>query len=143
MRYPGATRVLLASALVACDRTPTRTIPGLAAAWVRPTPAGEMASIYLTIHNPTDSTLHLTTVSVDGVMHSTFHESREEAGMAHMADLSEVVIPAHDSLQLRPRGLHVMAHGLPRPLAVRDSIRVTARTSHGAVLTTYAQVRDQ
>ena len=83
-----------------------------------------MASIYLTIHNPTDSTLHLTTVSVDGVMHSTFHESRETAGMAHMADLSEVVIPAHDSLQLRPRALHVMAHGLPRALAVRDSIRV-------------------
>ena len=133
---------LLAPALLACARTPTRTAPALDAAWVRPTPAGEMASIYLTIHNPTDSALHLTTVAVEGVPHSTFHESRESAGMAHMADLSELVVPAHDSLQLLPRGLHVMAHGLPRALALRDSIRVTARTSRGALLATYAHVRD-
>ncbi|MCC7054196.1 MAG: copper chaperone PCu(A)C [Gemmatimonadaceae bacterium] len=101
-----------------------------------------MAAIYLTIHNPTDTTLVLTGVSVEGVAHSTFHESRDSAGMSHMADFDSLPVPSHDSVVLGPRGLHIMAHGLPRALTMRDSVRVTVRTRSGASLTAVAKVRE-
>jgi periplasmic copper chaperone A len=137
-------RTLLALVcLAACDARVPPGVPGLAGAWLRPTPAGEMASIYLTVRNPSDSALVLTGVAVDGVAHSTFHESTEHAGMSHMSDRDSVTVPAHDSLQFAPRGLHLMAHGVPRALALRDSVAVRIQTRSAGTLTTWAVVQDQ
>lgn len=131
-------------ALVACTKAPAAsapTAPIADAGWLLPVPVGEMAAIYFTIHNPTAAPLVLTGVSVSGIAHSTFHESTEHNGMAHMSDKDSLVVPAKDSLVFAPRGLHVMAHGVPKALAVGDSLMISITTRSGEALQTRALVR--
>jgi periplasmic copper chaperone A len=84
----------------------------------------------------------LTGVSADSVAHSTFHESMEHDGMAHMADRDSLVVPARDSIVFAPRALHVMAHGVPRAFAVGDSIGISITVRNGPALTVRAVVRE-
>ena len=111
--------------------------------WLRPTPAGAMAAIYFTVRNPSAAPLVLTSVRVDGVAHSTFHESSEHAGMSHMSDRDSLVVPARDSVVFAPRGLHIMAHGVPKALATGDSLTVRLSVRDGPPLQLQASVRDQ
>lgn len=131
----------------ACGKAPDAaipavpTVPTVDAGWLLPVPAGEMAAIYFTIHNPTATPLVLTGVNVTGIAHSTFHESTEHNGMAHMSDKDSLVVPAQDSIVFAPRGLHVMAHGVPKSLAIGDSLMISITTRSGQPLQTRASVR--
>lgn len=101
-----------------------------------------MAAIYFTIHNPTDVPIVLTGVAVEDVPHATFHESMEHEGMAHMSDRDSLIVAAGDSIVFAPRGLHVMAHGVPRDLDVGESVGVRIITRGGPELSTRATVRE-
>lgn len=130
----------------ACSRsaqpaTATQT-PSADAAWLRPVPAGEMAAIYFTVHNPTEAAIVLTGVTVDGIARSTFHESMEHAGMSHMSDHDSLVVPAHDSIVFAPRALHVMAAGVPKALVIGDAVGVVLSRRGGAEIRTRAIVRE-
>lgn len=135
--------LLLPLACSGCMASSTDRTPTVTNAWLRPARLGEMVSIYFTIHNPTAVPLVLTHVAVDGIPHSTFHETSMANGMSRMADRDTLVVPADDSVVLAPLRLHVMGHGVPRTLTAGDSliVRLTGRDS--VSLTTTAIVAVQ
>lgn len=46
---------------------------------------------------------------------------REEAGVMHMHPVSQIDIPAHDSVALKPGSFHLVLFGLKKPL-IKDEL---------------------
>ncbi|MCS7170141.1 MAG: copper chaperone PCu(A)C, partial [Candidatus Kapabacteria bacterium] len=56
------------------------------------------------------------------------HETvRDTAGRTQMRKIERIVIPARDSVVLRPGGLHVMLYELPQALRPGDTLRLRLR----------------
>lgn len=79
----------------------------------------------MSIMNMGDTPDLLIGVRVEGPM-AMIHESREEDGVMRMVHLDAVEIPAGDTVEFRPGGLHVMVMGLgPDDLPVGDTLDAT------------------
>ena len=80
---------------------------------------------YMSIENKGETSDLLIGVRVEGPM-AMIHESREEDGVMRMVHLDAVEIPAGETGEFRPGGLHVMVMGLgPDDLPVGDTLDAT------------------
>lgn len=70
------------------------------------------AAVYLSFKNDSDQAVVLTEASAEFARHSMFHQSVEINGVAKMKHLEQLVIDAHQSLDLKPGGTHIMLMGL-------------------------------
>lgn len=95
---------------------------------------------YFTLHNRGEAPDTLVEVSADWADHGMVHETREEAGRVRMSHLAHVAVAAHDSVVLRPGGLHVMLMGLARMPVAGDTVTWVVRMSSGATLPVRAPV---
>jgi|APDOM4702015118_1054815.scaffolds.fasta_scaffold260008_1 copper(I)-binding protein len=77
-------------------------------AWVRPTPQGENAAVYFTIHNHSrldDEFTGATATIVDVI---EIHKSTMEADVMNMDRIDSVPIAAGEEIIFTPGGLHLM-----------------------------------
>ena len=69
------------------------------------------------------------------------HETKVEGGVSRMRAHEQLVIPPGKTVKLEPEGLHVMLHGLSRPLSPGASVPLVLRLSDGTSLQIAAPVR--
>ena len=89
-------------------------------AWARPTVGQAPGAVYLTISNTGDGTDRLTGASADRAAMVMVHQNEMVDGVAKMRMAGEINIPAHDQIEMRPGGTHIMLEGLRAPLQTGD-----------------------
>ncbi len=89
-------------------------------------PNPTQASVSLTIDNGTDRPDTLLGVSSPASAAASVHRSEiDERGVATMAPVDELVIPARSRVVFEPGGLHVMLDRLAEPLVAGDAVELT------------------
>ena len=136
---------LLAFSLVACGNEadapapPVETAAELAAnpdvpqgmriaegAWLNlPAVPGNPGALYFSIVNGSNSDATIVAVDVSGAGHAMLHRTETMEGMARMADMEELIVPAGKTVSLRPGEMHVMAMDLDPTLAAGTETEAT------------------
>ena len=134
---PAAFLALLTAAVSAA------TPPGLTAtdAWIRATPGVDVAAAYLTLHNAGTQPVVVSGVRSPAAAAAMIHETTLVNGESSMRPHEPLRIAAGETVRFAPGGLHIMLHGLKRPLAVGDEVPVTLLIEGGGSVTALARVR--
>ena len=140
MRAPALPAAFLALLTVAVSAA---TPPGLSAqdAWIRATPGVDVAAAYLTLHNAGTRAVVVSGVRSPAAAAAMIHESTLVDGKSTMRPREPLRIAAGETVRFAPGGLHIMLHGLKRPLAVGDEVPVTLLIEGGGSVTALARVR--
>ena len=97
--------------------------------WAKPTVAGAKVGggfLKITNEGKVDDRLVSITVSPDLASTVQLHEMKMENDVMKMRQLEEgVVVPAGQTVELTPGGLHVMFMGLSKPFADGEKIKAT------------------
>ena len=96
--------------------------------WVRPAGKAIPSAAYGVVHNggaQPDTLLEATSPQAARVeLHETV---RDTAGRMQMRKVERVVVPARDSVVLRPGGLHIMLYELQQALRPGDTLQLRLR----------------
>jgi len=92
----------------------------LSDAWARPTVGQAPGAVYLTIENKGGQPDRLTGAFTDHAAMAMVHQNEMVDGIAKMRMAGEINIPAHDRIEMRPGGTHIMLEGLRAPLRSGD-----------------------
>ena len=94
-------------------------------AWARPAMEGGNGAVYFLLQNHAAGSDELTGVSSDAAQAVEMHESKMEADVMQMRQVTSVPIEGKGSIQFAPGGYHVMLIGLNQELKAGDEIQVT------------------
>ena len=95
-------------------------------AWVRAAPpTATMSAGYLTLTNATDAPIRVVGAESPQFERVEIHESALHDGVAHMAPVDGVTVPANGSVTLAPGGLHLMLIGPTQSFAEGDKVILT------------------
>ncbi len=109
-------------------------------AWVPQPPPGSPAAAYLMLHNTGAEAVRVTGVRCAAAEKASLHETRVEDGVAKMVPVEVIEVPAGGSVDLAPRGLHVMLMGPTLPDA-GESVELVLELEGGGTLEVAAEVR--
>ena len=110
--------------------------------WARPGFQGDNSAIYLTIRNPTDQADILIDAQSEVAKTTEIHLSKmDSSGIMTMEHQDQVLIPANDSVEFAPGGLHVMLVNLVQDLSVGDSFSISLLFQEAGELTVEVEVR--
>ncbi len=110
--------------------------------WMRAMPPGQpTAAAYLSIDNPSNSPVTLVAASSPLAGSVEIHESVQQDGMWRMRRLTELRIPAGDSAELGPGGIHLMLFRMKRGLSEGDRLPLTLEFDNGKTLQLDISVR--
>lgn len=111
-------------------------------AWARPGFRGDNSAIYLTINNQANQGDGLIGANSDVAGGTEIHLSKmDTAGTITMKRQELVVIPAKDSVELAPGGLHIMLVNLGKDLSVGDTFPVTLEFQRAGDITIEVEVK--
>lgn len=110
-------------------------------AWIRQTPGSDVAAAYLTLQNLTQQPVTVVSIESSAAAHAMIHETKTEGGMSKMRPHEQLVIAPGETVKFEPGGLHVMLHGLTRPLAVGQSVPLLLHLADGSLVAASAVVR--
>lgn len=121
LRSKGMARLLplLALLLTSCGPQGTSQIE-LSRGWARPTIGQAPGAVYVTIENKGDGPDGLTGAFTDHAAMAMIHQNEIKDGISRMRMAGEINIPAHDRIEMRPGGIHIMLEGLRAPLRTGD-----------------------
>ena len=107
-------------------------LPEVSDGWIRVPPAGiPVLAGFGTITNACDTAVTLVSGSSPGFEDVSIHETRFDDGMARMRAIPRLVVPAGDSVTLKPGGLHMMLMK-PRATPVAgDQVRIDLQLEDG------------
>ncbi len=97
-------------------------------AFVRPTSKAGMSSAgYMTLTNNSDGDDTLISIQSDSVSRIEIHETKiDDNGVMSMTPIADgIVIPAKQSVEFKPRGLHFMLIDVTYPLVTETRIPIT------------------
>ncbi|MDK9559233.1 copper chaperone PCu(A)C [Marinobacter sp. M216] len=97
--------------------------------WSRPTPPGTPTGVgYLTITNIGEAPITLIGAQTPRAGHVSIHESSMSDGVMSMKPLKQgLVIPAGETVELKPHSYHLMLEKLPEPLHEGERIPLTLK----------------
>lgn len=134
--------LMLAALLVSACGATSREL-AIQDAWARPTSAGENGAAYFMISNGTSVTDTLLSVSCDIATAAEVHMSMGDAnGVMSMQMQEAVTIPAGESVDFKPGGLHVMLVNLTRDLKPGDTITLTLNFKETGNVVVEVQVKE-
>ncbi len=111
-------------------------------AWARPGFRGDNSAVYLTINNQNNQGDGLIGANSDVAGGAEIHlSSMDAAGTMTMERQDLVVIPAKDSIELAPGGLHIMLVILGKDLSVGDTFPVTLEFQRAGDITIEVEVK--
>lgn len=95
--------------------------------WSRPTPPGSSMGVgYMTITNHNDQAITLVGAETPRAGHISIHETTMHEGVMRMQTIEGgLVIPAGETVELKPHSYHLMLERLPEPLVEGEKIPVT------------------
>jgi periplasmic copper chaperone A len=93
-------------------------------AWARATPGrSQTGAIYLTVVSPTAD--KLVSASTPAAKKAELHTTTMTGMVMKMRPLSDLDIPAGQSVTLKPGGMHIMLTGLEKPLRAGQTFPLT------------------
>ncbi len=111
-------------------------------AWARPGFRGDNSAVYLTINNQTNQGDGLIGANSDVAGGTEIHLSKmDAAGTMTMERQDLVVIPAKDSIELAPGGLHIMLVILGKDLSVGETFPLTLEFQRAGDITIEVEVK--
>lgn len=110
-------------------------------AWVRVTPGSDVAAAYLTLRNTGKKTVTVVSVDCSDASMAMIHETTVKGGISRMRPHEQLVVPPGATVKLEPEGLHIMLHGVTKPLAPGASVPLVLRLSDGTSVQVAALVR--
>lgn len=123
------------------DATPPAQILSVRDAWARAADSGANTAVYFTLANEGTAADTLKDVASGDAELTEMHISTQHSGMMRMSRVTELPVPADDSVSFRPLGAHVMLMRVTRPLAEGDTVRTTLTFGSGQTLNVVAGVR--
>jgi periplasmic copper chaperone A len=137
-----AAALTAALALFACA-TAGAAAPALSAqdAWIRTTPGSDVAAAYLTLRNTGAAPVVVVGVSSPRAAEAMIHETTLANGQYTMRAHPQLRIAPGETVQLAPGGLHIMLHGLGRPLIPGEEVPLLLRLEDGGTVSVSARVR--
>lgn len=122
-RAPAILALLL---LASCGQQGASEIE-LSKAWARPTVGQAPGAVYLTIENRSGEDDRLISAATDNAAMAMIHQNEIVNGVAKMRVAGDINIPAHDQIEMRPGGTHIMLQGLRAPLETGDDFDLVLR----------------
>ncbi|CAM4348671.1 copper chaperone PCu(A)C [Pseudoalteromonas ostreae] len=93
---------------------------------------GSQSSVgYLTLFNHGDTTVTLIKASLEGLGRVEVHEHRHVNGMMKMKKVDALEIKAHQQLDFKPGGYHLMVFEPKEPLKIGQELKLTLYFSNG------------
>lgn len=103
--------------------------------WVRAADSGMVTAAFMRIVNPTMRPDTIVAVQCDCAERSEMHSTvRNADGTMGMRALQQLIVPAQQTVELKPRGLHVMLYNIRRTLQRGDRCQLFLQTQRGTVL---------
>lgn len=110
--------------------------------WMYSADSGMVTGAFLEIHNSTAQPDTIVAVQCDCAQHAEIHTTvRNSDGTMGMRPLNELVVPAQQTVVLKPRSLHVMLYNLRRSLRASDRCRLMLKSKCSGELTIEIAVR--
>ena len=126
------------TALAAADNTLT-----LHDAWVREAPPGaQVLAGYAQIENATDQANAIIAVSSTAFEKAEIHRSEVKGGIARMAQIKRLDLPAQKIVKLEPGGTHLMLINPKLPLRAGQHVMLMFTLSSGNTVNVDAEVRN-
>jgi len=112
-------------------------------AWVnQPPPGAAVAGAYLRLHNPGPGADRLLTVDTDAAQRVEIHDMNMVSGMMQMRAVEGgLPLPAGETTELAPGGLHLMLMAPNMELAAGDEVTMALSFEHAPAQTVIFQVR--
>jgi len=108
---------------------PANAAVTVSGAWARATlPSQNTAVAYMTLTSPTPDALTGADSAEAGMV--MLHQSTHANGMAGMADMDRVPLPAGRAVALAPNGAHMMLMDLTHPLKPGGTLHLTLHFAH-------------
>ena len=95
---------------------------------------------YLTLVNHGDTVIELTKVSIENLGRVEVHEHQHVNGMMKMQKVDVLQIKAHQQLDFKPGGYHLMVFEPKEPLKIGQELKLTLYFSNGDRVFTQASV---
>ena len=95
--------------------------------------AGEASAVYMRIRNSGSTDHIIVSAHSAAAERIDFHRTIIEDDIARMEKLAALVIPAGETLELRPGGAHIMLSGLQEDLRRENSFSLQLKFSTGEV----------
>lgn len=96
---------------------------------------GTNSAVFMVIENTSDTDQRLISAASDVATVVEIHETTMVDGTMRMRPVEGgIVVPANGSVELKPRGLHVMLIGLHQPLNEGDTIALTLTFESGVTV---------
>ncbi len=111
-------------------------------AWVREPMGGRnMTGVFVVVENAGGTPRAIVSAATDAAEKVELHEMKNEGGMMRMSPVSQIPVPAHGKVELKPGSFHVMLFGIKGKPAPGDAIDLTLTFDDGSKITTKAAVR--
>jgi copper(I)-binding protein len=92
-------------------------------AWIREAPpTTRVLAAYMLISNTGESPAEITSIASPDFEHTELHRTIVESGVARMAPIESLEIPAGEKISLEPGGIHLMLINPLRPLHEGDTV---------------------
>jgi periplasmic copper chaperone A len=96
--------------------------------------------VYMTLMNHGAVPDKLVSVTTPAAGMAMLHESKDDAGVSTMMDMSGLDIPAGGSIEMKPGGIHIMLMGLTAPLKNGDTLKLTLSFEHAGKIDVDAKI---
>mgnify|MGYP006211174015 CR=1 FL=1 len=100
----------------------------------QPMPGRTVTAGYFSLHNGTAEAVQLVGASSPLFARVELHQHSHKDGMMRMEQIEHIVIPAGESVELAPGGLHLMLFEAPGTLQVGQSIELILHFADGQQL---------
>lgn len=94
---------------------------------------GEASAVYMRIKNRGDADHVIVSARSAAAEHIDFHQTVIENDIARMEALESLIVPAGETLELRPGGAHIMLSGLREDLRTEEQFTLQLECSTGEV----------
>lgn len=137
-RLRAALGAALLALLAACSK-PAPTAPKVEGAWVRPIVAGQSGGGgYLTVTSPSGD--RLLGGSTPAAERLELHSMAMDDGVMRMREVPAIDLPAGETVNLAPGGLHLMLIHPKQALNAGDTVPLTLRFEKAGEVTVQAKV---
>jgi len=105
-------------------------------------PPGETSAVYMRIGNRGESDRVIVSAESEAAERIEFHQTMIEDDIARMETLDFLIIPAGETLELRPGGAHIMLAGLAQDLLAQDEFLLRLKSRAGETFELEISVAD-
>lgn len=112
-------------------------------AWIREAPpAAKVLAAYMNVENTTAGADAITAVASDQFEKAEMHRTQIKNGVASMEQVTQMVLPAHETVKFEPNGSHIMLINPKVTLRAGQHVKLQLTFRNTASVTVNAEVRN-